>query len=182
MVLSVEEGVRFLEEKRREVEESLLLKSVKVRGFNRERDEEAFVELFNRVFQASPDPYLPLEKGEVEKIPEEGFFVAEVDGRLVGFIIAFATGGGRVGVIGVIGVDPDYRRMGVATALAVKAAEYLIERGVEKVVTEVYVDNISSYNLIKSFGFKDAAITVYGAREAACRRHPVEARRMSFEE
>lgn len=176
MVLNVEEGAKLLEDKRREVESSFLLKAVKVREFNREKDGRAFIELFNKVFQASPDPYLPLKGEEVDEIPEEGFFVAEINGRIVGFIIAFVTGGGKIGVIGVIGVDPDYRRMGIATALAVKAAEYLIEKGVEKVVTEVYVDNISSYNLIKSFGFKETAIAVYGIMEAACKRHPIRTR------
>jgi ribosomal protein S18 acetylase RimI-like enzyme len=62
---------------------------------------------------------------------------------------------GIYGEITGIGVLPQRRRKGVATALIQTAAEYFIDSGVEEVYCEVYERNEPSKNLIRSYGFKE---------------------------
>jgi ribosomal protein S18 acetylase RimI-like enzyme len=83
--------------------------------------------------------------------------VAEIWGNLSGFIACFVEKGeeGIYGEITGIGVIPQRRRKGVATALIQKAVEYFIDAGVEEVYCEVYEENTPSKSLITSYGFEE---------------------------
>lgn len=60
----------------------------------------------------------------------QGCFAAEIDGLVVGTATTI-TYGRSFGWIGMVLVDPEYRRGGVGTALLLRAIEYLKSRGVE---------------------------------------------------
>ena len=64
-------------------------------------------------------------------------FVAVTDGRPVGFVAvalnAFHEG---MGVIDIIGVDPDYQRRGVSSRLTEFATEHMRSRGMDIAVVE----------------------------------------------
>src|SRR3954467_8790642 len=62
----------------------------------------------------------------------KGCFAAEVDGLVVGTATTI-TYGKSFGWIGMVLVDPDYRRGGVGTALLLRAIEFLKSRGVESI-------------------------------------------------
>jgi GNAT superfamily N-acetyltransferase len=68
---------------------------------------------------------------------ERGVFVAEMDGRPVGFVVvalnAFHEG---MGAIDIIGVDPDYHRRGISSRLTEFAIEHMRRRGMDIAVVE----------------------------------------------
>ncbi|GEM_PF-7114367 len=70
----------------------------------------------------------------------------------------------RVGVVLAIGVDRSFRRMGIATALMLKAAKYFKEKGVSYVECEVLEHNIEARELVMSLGFEEVGVTIYGVR------------------
>jgi ribosomal protein S18 acetylase RimI-like enzyme len=68
---------------------------------------------------------------------EREVFVAVADERPVGFVaIALSAFHERMGVIDIIGVDPDYHRLGIASRLTQHATEHMQRHGVEIVVVE----------------------------------------------
>jgi ribosomal protein S18 acetylase RimI-like enzyme len=68
---------------------------------------------------------------------ERDIFVAETDGRPVGFVVvalnAFHEG---MGAIEIIGVDPDYQRRGISSRLTEFAIEHMRRRGMDIAVVE----------------------------------------------
>jgi len=152
MELKPEDAKPAIEAAREKVKRTLG-SAVKVKPLTPDRLED-LVYVFNRSMLAAPDPYQPITLEEARKFPMESTFIAYLGERPVGFIVC--TLEGRTGVIAGIGVDPAYRRRRIATALALKATEYLAENGVEKVVCEVYEENKPSLSFIRSFGFKEA--------------------------
>ncbi|MFW9918075.1 MAG: GNAT family N-acetyltransferase [Candidatus Thorarchaeota archaeon] len=129
-------------------------KYVHVRGLERD-DLPEFVELYNKCFLTSPDPFCPLTIEESQKLDFEGVFVAEMWDALSGFIACFIEEDEEsiYGEITGIGVLPSRRRKGVATALIRSASEYFIDAGVEEVYCEVFEENSPSLMLIQAYGF-----------------------------
>lgn len=116
---------------------------------------EEFVDLYNRCFLASPDPFCPLTAEQALQLDPEGIFVVRMWGKLSGFIACFVEKQENTiyGEITGIGVLPSRRRRGVATALIKRATEYFLQSGVEEVYIEVYEENIPSQMLIRAYGF-----------------------------
>ncbi len=127
---------------------------VHVRGLHRD-DLPEFVEVYNKCFLASPDPFCPLSITEAERLDFEGVFIAEMWNTLAGFIACFIEEDedSIYGEITGIGVLPSRRRKGVATALIRSASEYFIDAGVEEVYCEVFEENTPSLMLIQAYGF-----------------------------
>ncbi|MCK5264851.1 MAG: GNAT family N-acetyltransferase [Candidatus Thorarchaeota archaeon] len=118
-------------------------------------DVDEFVNLYNRCFLASPDPFCPLTSEQATKLDPEGIFVAKLSGTLAGFIACFVEkqSDSNYGEITGIGVLPSRRRKGVATALIKSASKYFLDSGVDEVYCEVYEKNIPSQMLIGAYGF-----------------------------
>jgi ribosomal protein S18 acetylase RimI-like enzyme len=121
------------------------------------RDSElsTFVDVYNRCFITSPDPFCPLTLEDAEKLEPDGIFIATLWNAPAGFIACFTEKDGEsvYGEITGLGVLPARRRKGVATALIQRAVEYFIAAGVEEVYCEVYGENVPSRMLITSYGF-----------------------------
>ena len=59
-------------------------------------------------------------------------FVAAVDGRVVGFVtVALNAFNERMGVMEIIGVDPDYQRRGIASRLTEHALDHMRRSGMD---------------------------------------------------
>ncbi len=118
-------------------------------------DVEEFVDLYNRCFLASPDPFCPLTAEQAKQLDPEGIFVAKLWGSLAGFIACFVEKqkDSIYGEITGIGVLPSRRRKGVATALIKRASKYFLDSGVDEVYCEVYEENLPSQMLIQAYGF-----------------------------
>lgn len=118
---------------------------------------DSFVDLYNRCFLASSDPFCPLTSEEARKLDPEGIFVARLAGMHVGFIACFVETQNEsiYGEITGIGVLPNRRRHGIATALIKRATQYFLESGADEVYCEVYEENVPSQMLIKAYGFEE---------------------------
>jgi ribosomal protein S18 acetylase RimI-like enzyme len=127
---------------------------IKIHQFDMSEVEE-FVNLYNRCFLASPDPFCPLTPEQAKQLDPEGIFVAKLWGKLAGFIACFVEkqSESNYGEITGIGVLPSRRRKGVATALIKKASKYFLDSGVDDVYCEVYEENLPSQMLIQAYGF-----------------------------
>ena len=68
---------------------------------------------------------------------ERDAFVAVVEGRPVGFVtVALNAYHDRMGVIDIIGVDPDYQRSGIGTRLTEAALDHMRSSGMDIAVVE----------------------------------------------
>lgn len=68
---------------------------------------------------------------------ERAVFVAVANGRQVGFVaIALNAFHERMGVIDIIGVDPDYQRRGISSQLTEIATEHIRSHGMDIAVVE----------------------------------------------
>ena len=139
-------------------------------------DIAAFVDLYNRCFLASPDPFCPLTLEDARKLETEGIFVAELWGNLSGFIACFVENkdDSNYGEITGIGVLPQRRRRGIATALIQCAVEYFIDAGVDEVYCEVFTENTPSKMLIMAYGFSEVGrreIPTEGLQEGQAEQH-----------
>lgn len=83
---------------------------------------------------------------------EHRFFVAERDGRIVGFCFTVreAPDGG---LIYDLYVDPAYRRQGISRQLYVQACSWLRQEGAQWLTLSVFVDNEPAYKAYEQWGF-----------------------------
>jgi ribosomal protein S18 acetylase RimI-like enzyme len=87
------------------------------------------------------------------------FFVAEVDGKIVG--TTMVTVQRRVGYISTVMVHPDFRRKGIATALMKTAINNVQKRKSAKTVLHVVSTNDSAKDLYLKLGLKKFDDTFY---------------------
>ena len=85
-------------------------------------------------------------------------FVAEIAGKVVGFILGDISGWefgvpDTIGWIDTIGVDPDYQKKGLASALASHLIESLSGVGVKKIYTLVSWNDWDLLQFFHSMGF-----------------------------
>jgi ribosomal-protein-alanine N-acetyltransferase len=109
-----------------------------------------------------PENYTPGFFLELYRNYPKTFIVAEVEGRIVGYIMCrmehaislrgFLTRGHVVS----IAVLPNYRRRGIGMALMEKAIEGMIEYGAKEAYLEVRVSNMPAINLYRKLGFRVA--------------------------
>ena len=83
--------------------------------------------------------------------------VAELDGRVVGFIITYLLHGGfgleRSAWIGLFGVEPKYMGSGIGKRMAKKVFDELKRMNIENVFTSVKWDSFDILSFFKSLGF-----------------------------
>lgn len=103
-----------------------------------------------------------------------GFLIAEISGKLVGYVItrvAIWPWRRRTGGVTSIAVHPDYRRQGVGRKLMQAAAEFLSRSGAITVDLEVSLRNSTAISLYKSLGFVSRQLLpdYYGSGEDGMR-------------
>jgi ribosomal-protein-alanine N-acetyltransferase len=81
----------------------------------------------------------------------QGFLVAEMPGRLVGYIVSYAEG--SAGRIDSMAVHPHDRRLGIARNLLVRALDHLQEMAATSCSLEVRTTNTSAISLYERLGF-----------------------------
>jgi mycothiol synthase len=159
----------------RPVDEPQHADGITVRAFQAGRDEDAWTELNHQAFAHHPEQggwtRADLELRELESwFDPAGFFLAERDGRLVGFHwtkIHDATAGKEaVGEVYVIGVDAGERGSGLGRALTLIGLRYLRDRGLGRVMLYVDETNTSAIRLYESLGFEHTATDVMFTRAA----------------
>jgi len=145
-----------------------------IRSFLPGIDDEAFLELNNKVFADHPDQGgwsksdLAVRVNE-EWFDEKGFFVCEDEGKLIGFCWTKIHGAHThshegneadhgheaIGEIYVLAVDRAYKGQGIGKDLTTTGVNYLKYQGLSSAMLYVGVENKAALNLYKSLGFSD---------------------------
>jgi ribosomal protein S18 acetylase RimI-like enzyme len=108
--------------------------------------------------------YTDLIIGDLGKIPDLSF-VAEVNGEVQGFLLArrayFGEPFTEVGLIQIMGVDPDHWRQGIATKMVNALVETCREKKLNTV--QIMVDERDSQlqNLFQRLGFRRGKLIDY---------------------
>ena len=93
----------------------------------------------------------------LDNMPALTLFGARSEDRLCGFKIGYAVTSTRYNSwLG--GVDPAYRRAGIAAALMKQQHDWIAENGFEVIETEVLQENHAMQRLNESAGFKAAGV------------------------
>jgi len=95
---------------------------------------------------------------------ERDAFVAVVEGRPVGFVtVALNAFNERMGVIDIIGVDPDFQRRGIATQLTRHALDHMGRCGMDIAALETGSDpgHAPAREAYESLGFTPLPVTRY---------------------
>lgn len=106
-----------------------------------------------------PDPYKPITMDELRRflagsdLSSEGFFVAIHEGNAVGFTYLLEPRGGDHVIVGMTGVLPKFRRLGIATALKLEEIRYARSRGIPTMVTGASAKNVASIAVNERLGF-----------------------------
>lgn len=84
-------------------------------------------------------------------------FVAELNGKVIGYMIAYIIYGGfgleKSAWLAVFGVEPKYMGKGIGQKLASKTFEVLREMDIQNVFTSVRWDSTDLLSFFKSLGF-----------------------------
>ena len=107
---------------------------------------------FNRILTVEEERQFIASLGE-----RSGFFVAELDGRIIGFqtIEPFATYTSAMDHVGIIGtfVHADFRGQGIGRQLAEASFKFAQEKGYEKAVIYVRTGNKAAQEFYQKLGF-----------------------------
>jgi mycothiol synthase len=135
---------------------------IAVRAFQAGRDEDAWMQLNATAFAHHPEQGgwtredLDLREQEPWFDPA-GFFLAERDGRLVGFhwtkVHGPEEGQAAIGEVYVVGVDPGERGTGLGRALTVIGLQHLRDQGLAEVMLYVDEENTPAIKLYQSLDF-----------------------------
>jgi ribosomal protein S18 acetylase RimI-like enzyme len=86
-------------------------------------------------------------------LAEDATFIALKDGKVVGVHIARPDG--EVVDIGPVGIHPNFRRQGLASALFGKSLNILVGQGCKRVTLDVSVSNTPAFTMYDKLGFKE---------------------------
>ncbi|MCD6248665.1 MAG: ribosomal protein S18-alanine N-acetyltransferase [Hadesarchaea archaeon] len=103
-------------------------------------------------YKCFKDPYPLGLLNHLYSLHPDGFLVAEVNGKIVGYAIAVMRWW-RTGHILAIGVDPLYRRRGIGSMLMTSALNRLREKGAREVRLEVRASNRAAQKFYLKLGF-----------------------------
>ena len=120
-------------------------------------DADAITEIYAAITRRTVEPdFKRVVEGHAQN-GEEACFVAEYQGKVVGFMISYILTAGfgetKSAWIATVGVDPDYMGQGIGAEMARKIFEIYQAAGIEKVYTSVRWDSTDLLSFFKTLGF-----------------------------
>ena len=151
------------------VEKNILHAKIRVAS---EIDLESIMYIYNRSWLTSNTPFSRITVGSLKAIydyPETVILIAKVYGSDAAFIILdFEGPNNEYGVIAGLGVLPRFQRKGLGTVIGMAAWNFFKKKkGVEELRCEVFTENLTSYNFIKSLGFEEFDRKIYKSEDFA---------------
>lgn len=134
---------------------------IKIRPY-RVADEAAVIELWRAGDLLRPQNDPRKEIARKLKVNPEWLLVAEIDGKLVGVLMAGYEG--RRGWINSFAVDPAHRKRGIGRALMVEAERLLRAAGCPKINLQVRPDNKDAVEFYRRLGYEVEPLICMGKR------------------
>lgn len=101
--------------------------------------------------------FKPIVEEAAKKSPNASL-VAEIGGKVVGFMISYITAGNfgaaKIAWIAMFGVDPKYMGQEIGKSLAKGIFDYYQEKGLKKIYTSVRWDSTDILSFFKTLGFE----------------------------
>lgn len=150
------EQVKKFEEK---IANSPSAKSVIIRNIVHPEDDINFMFLYNAIFIAAPDPSRMVTLEDVQSFPSDRTLLATLWHTFAGFVYLTIEkdplgSEALVGAIGGIGVLPKFRGRKIGLQLLKYSIDYFKNKGIEKLICEVYEHNEASLKMFQSLGMK----------------------------
>ncbi len=122
-------------------------------------DLDRIVEIDIKVLGKPRVGYWEMKVKLVEKRSQVSSLVAELDGKVIGFIIGYESRWEygvpeNIGWIDTIGVDPDHQRKGIAKILFTEMTNHLKKAGVDTIITFVTRRDWKVLKFFNSMGFQ----------------------------
>jgi len=150
-----------------------------IRSFLPGIDSDAWLSLNNKVFKDHPEQGgwlltdLNIRLGE-EWFDEQGFFLAEIDNKIIGSTWTKIHGSHThqhegyeenhahpaIGEIYITAVDQEYSGRGLGKVLTITALNYLKYQGLSDAMLYVDFDNKAALNLYQSLGFNQSGMDI----------------------
>lgn len=141
------------------IESSESAKQIKIRNIEHPDDDINFMFLYNAIFIAAPDPSRMVTLDDVRTFPANRTFIASLWHTFAGFVYLTVEEdplgtGDVVGAIAGIGVLPKFRGRKIGLQLLRHSINYFKDKGIEKLICEVYEHNEASLSMFKSLGME----------------------------
>ena len=133
-----------------------LLENLQIRKIRAE-DASDISQIQSAITKSSPTiDFRQIIEQQVRK-DEDVSFVAEVDGRVVGYMISYIVFGGfgleKGAWIATLGVDPKFMGQGIGKRLAEEILEVYRKKGINDIFTSVRWDSVDLLSFFKTLGF-----------------------------
>ena len=120
-------------------------------------DAEVITQIYAAITRHPVEPDFKSVVEEHARSEEQACFVAEHEGKVVGFMISYILTAGfgeaKSAWIATLGVDPNYMGEGIGASLAQKIFKIYKAAGIEKVYTTVRWDSTDLLSFFKTLGF-----------------------------
>ncbi len=124
-------------------------------------DADAIAEIYAAITRRPVEPgFKRVVEGHAQN-GEEACYVAEYQGKVVGFMISYILTAGfgeaKSAWIATLGVDPNFMGQGIGAAMARKIFDIYKAAGIENVYTTVRWDSTALLSFFKTLGFDRSA-------------------------
>ena len=129
---------------------------VQIRNLEK-NDADEIIRIYAAITMKPVDPGFKRVVEEHSQRDDEACFVAELNGKVVGFMISYILTAGfgmpKSAWIATLGVDPNFMGQDIGATLAEEILNYYKAQGVENVYTSVRWDSTDLLSFFKTLGF-----------------------------